>query len=381
MIKKKTYEEMLGQALGYLEGHSPITLTAPGSVSRTMVESVLNEVLGAYNTADLAVKMSYVSTASGFFLDLLGELVGVTRQNDSVAYVRATDRNIRFYVNSGTLGDLIPKAGDATKCEVPAGTTIESANGSVVYVTDVDHEAPAAAIEIWVTARAQTVGVIGNIGTGQLSVHSLAAGVLVENVSAVTTGQELEGDASLRSRIRSAVLVAQGANATAVADAAVQVPGVSDVLVNEFSAGAGSFELLLIPDGNRVPLESLLQVRSRIQNVAAFGINFVIREPRYVPIAIDLELSMPRVNDVEKPLLRDLAAGRISGYVGGLGPSEILHIGRLREAALGASRLIADVTIRSMRIGGRPQLIADYPLARDEVFIPDPEETSPFQVI
>lgn len=381
MLKRKSYEEMLATALGYLEGHSPISMTAPGSVARSLVEASLNEVLTAYNTADTAVKMAFVSTASGFFLDLLGEMVGVARRSEEYAYVRATDRNIRFYVNSGSLGDFIPKSGDPSKCMVPAGTRIESASGDIVYVTDANHEGPAAAQELWVTARAQTVGLSANIGPGVLSTHSLSSSVSVENVTAVTTGSETESDEALRHRIRNAVLVAEGANETAIADAAVQVPGVSDVIINEFSSGAGSFELLLLPDGNRVPLESMLQVRSRVEGVAAFGINFVVREPRYVPVAIDIELDMPRVAATEKPLLRDLVAGRMSGYVGSLQPTETLRVGRLREAALGVSRLISDVHIRSMRIGGRPQLIADYKLARDEIFIPDPEETSPFQVI
>jgi len=381
MLKRKSYEEMLATALGYLEGHSPISMVAPGSVARSLVEASLNEVLTAYNTADAAVRMAFVSTASGFFLDLLGELVGVTRREQGFAYVRSTDRNIRFYVNTGNLGDWIPKSGDATKCSVPAGTRIESAGGTVVYVTDVDHDGPAAAQELWVTARAQTVGTDSNVGPGQLVVHSLASQVMVENITSISTGTELESDEALRYRIRNSILVAEGANETAIVDAAIQVPGVSDVVVNEFSSGAGSFELLLLPDGNRIPLESLLQVSSRVEGVAAYGINFVVREPRYVPFAIDVEIDMPNALDTEKPLIRDLVAGRISGYVGALQPTETLRVGRLREAALGASRSVTDVHVRSMRIAGRPQLIADYPLARDEIFIPDPEETSPFQVV
>ena len=380
MIKKKSYEQLLSAALGYLEQHSEISLTAPGSVARALVESVMGEVHNVYNTTDTALKMAYVSTAGGFFLELLAEMVGLARRNKTYAYVRATDRNIRFFVNSGYLGDVIPKAGDPTKCRVPAGTTISSASGAIVFVTDQDHEAPASATEIWVTARAQTVGEGSNLGSSTLVSHSLAAGVSVENVNAITTGRALESDEELRFRVRNAVLVAQGANRSAIQDVAIQVAGVADVVLNEFSAGAGSFEMLLIPDGNRVPVEALLQVRSAIQGVAAFGTSFVVREPRYVPIAIDVEIDMPRALDVDKPLLRDLVSGKISVYAGELRPGETLRVGRIREAALTVSTLITDVHIRSMRIDGRPQLISDYVLARDEVFIPDPEEDSPFQV-
>jgi len=381
MLKKKTYDEMIGQALGYLETHSEITLTAPGSLSRTLVEAAINEVLTAYNTADTAVRMSFISTASGLFLDLLGELVGIFRRQQQYAYVRGTDRNIRFFVNSGTLGDLIPKSGDPTKSQVPAGTTITSTGGNITFVVDVDHDAPAAATEIWVTARAQTIGTTSNLGPGQLTSHSLAAGVQVENVDTVTSGAAVESDTSLRYRISNAVLTGQGANREAITDAAIQVPGISDVIVNEFSMGAGSFEMLLLPDGNRVPVDALLAARANVEQVAAFGINFSVREPRYVPIAIDVELTFQGAIDTTKPLLRELAAGRISQLVGALRPSETLRIGRLRGDILGVSGTISDAHIRSLRIDGRPQLVADYRLGRDEVFIPDPEETSPFQVI
>ena len=108
MLRKKTFEEMLATALGYLENHTEITMTAPGSVARALTEANIAEVVSAYNTADLAMRMAYVSSASGFFLDLIGELVGVVRRNEQYAYVRGSDSNIRFYVNSGSLGDYIP---------------------------------------------------------------------------------------------------------------------------------------------------------------------------------------------------------------------------------------------------------------------------------
>lgn len=381
MIKKKSYEQMISDSMAYLQNHSPISLVAPGSTSRTLVESALNEVFTAYNTADVALKMAFISTATGYFLDLLGEIVGIFRKQDQFAYVRETDRNVRFYVTSGVLGDYIPKSGDPTKCAVPTGTTITTADGNIVYVTDVDHEAPAQATEIWVTARAQDFGNSSNVGAGGLTSHSLNSSVKVENTSAITTGASLEPDDALRYRIQNAVLSAQGANETAVMQAALAVPGVADVIINEFSAGSGSFDLLLIPEGNRVPLDSIFRVRSAVENTAAFGINFGVREPRYVPIAFDIEIVTPRATDVEKPLIRDIAASRIAQYVGDLRPSSSLEIGRVREAILGASRLVSDLHVRSMRVGGRPQLVADYYLAKDEIFIPDPEETQPFKVI
>lgn len=373
MIRKKTANEILTRAANYLERESPITLVSPGSTVRALLDSVTTEMAVLYNTIDHAMMQAFVSSASGIFLDLLAEIVGLSRRTEVAAVTSANDRNIKFYVNSGAVSDYVST--------IPAGTTVSTADGLVTYVIDNSVTVPVGATEVFVTARAQTLGTEGNVGTGQLTSHSLGnQSVLVTNSQAIRTASSIETDQSLRFRIMNAVRSAESANRVAVRTAALRSSGVADIVLNEFAMGAGSFEILVIPIGNRVPFVALQEVISNVSDVIAYGTNFVVREPRYVPFSIDVELTMPRANDVDKPLLRETAASNIQRYIGQLRPGQQMTIGRIREACLGVSRDVADVHIRNIRIRGRTQHISNYELADDEVFIPDPDDSSPFQV-
>ncbi len=374
MIRKKSANEIVSRAAQYLERESPITLVSPGSTVRALLDSVSTEIAALYNTIDRAMLQAFVSSSSGVFLDLLSEIVGLSRRTEVAAITSANDRNIRFYVSTGVLSDYVTT--------IPAGTTVTNADGLVIYVVDNTVAVPTGSTEVFVTARAQTVGIAGNVGVGILTTHNLgSAVVLVTNREAITTASSIETDESLRFRIRNAVRSAEGANAVSIRTAALAVGGVADAVMREFAMGAGSFELLLIPVGNRVPATVIQQVVSNVNATIAYGMNFTVREPRYVPFSIDVELVMPRTDDIDKPLMKETAASNIQRYVGQLRPSATMSMGRIREACLSVNRDIVDVHIRNMRINGRTQHVSDYHLADDEVFIPDPAEASPFQVV
>ena len=380
MIQTKLTSEILGDALRFLQEHSDITLISPGSTARALVESISSQISQSYRMADSVITNTMPASATGVFLDLLGELVGVKRRLDTAVRTSASDRNIRFYVNTGVLGDYIEKPGDATKSLIPDGTTIETRDGTAIFEVDTDHEAPAGAVEMFVTARAQTLGPAGSAGVGALVRHSLSSSVLVENLETIETGIQVETDEALRLRIMNAVVSAEGANETAIRVAALGAPGIVDIIIRPFSMGSGSFEIIAIPIGNRVPLESLLAIQNRIDSVISYGTYFVIREPAYIPISMDIEIDIPLAADEEKESIKASVAGRIAGYIGDLRPGDFLVIDRLREIIISTSQRITDSIIRVLRINNNPQLVANIKLKETEVFIPDPSVTDPFLV-
>ena len=373
MIRKKNINQIVQRALDYLEQNTDITMLNPGGTARALVDAVAAEMAGLYTILDRSMVQAFVSTASGVFLDLIAEMVGIRRRSEVAAYTSQSDKNVRFYVTSGAIRDYIST--------IPAGTTITSADGSVVFVTDEAYAVPANATQLYVTARAQTVGAQGNIGLGSLVSHNLGnSNVFVENREAITTASGIEDDRSLRQRIKYAVRSAEGSNMVAVRMAALSVPGVSDLIIHPYAMGSGSFEIILIPQGNRVATATLSDVRSAISQTVAFGINFVIREPRYVPVSVSVELVMPEVPDTLKAQHRNLVAGAIQRYVGSLRPGGTIVANRIRQAALSVSNRISDVTIRELRIYGRPMAVGNLKLKPDEIFIPDPDEAEPFRV-
>ena len=78
--------------------------------------------------------------------------------------------------------------------------------------------------------------------------------------------------------------------------------------------------------------------------------------------------------------LRNAAAAAISSYVSSLRPGGQLVINRIREAVLATDGRIDDLRIRALRIKGRSQILSNFRLDGDQVFIPDPDETTPFLV-
>jgi len=214
-----------------------------------------------------------------------------------------------------------------------------------------------------------------------LVAHNLGStSVFVETRESVQTASGVEDDRSLRFRIKSAVRSAEGSNELAVRLAALGIPGVSDVVINPYSMGSGSFEIILLPQGNRVPVATLADVRSAVAQVISFGVNFQIREPRYVPFSVALELVQATVPDYLQEQTKSQAASAVQQYIGSLGPNSTLVMNRIREVALGVDQRILDIKVREVRIHGRPLVIANYHLKSDEIFIPDPEATEPFSV-
>jgi uncharacterized phage protein gp47/JayE len=102
---RKTKEEMLEGILTQLTSRKGITETSPGSVARTFAEVLVDEFYGFYEELDAMMVMSYVSTARGTYLDLIGMLLDCTRNTgelDSEYRYRITNQ---VYVVQG--GNLI----------------------------------------------------------------------------------------------------------------------------------------------------------------------------------------------------------------------------------------------------------------------------------
>lgn len=78
---KKTKQEILSDLLDRMEKQTEITNTDPGSVARTFVEILTEEFYEFYNELELASTMSFVSTASGRYLDMIGRLLDCQREN------------------------------------------------------------------------------------------------------------------------------------------------------------------------------------------------------------------------------------------------------------------------------------------------------------
>lgn len=380
MIPVKTYEEILSATLKGVTQETDINQVGPGTVIRGISSAFAKELAKAFSTQRDAFLQQHLTHASGLYLDLIGQTFGLIRRGKSQAIVRRADRTIKFYVNSATLGEALPHPTNLNLGRIPAGTTVFGPNG-ITFVVDDDYDFPSATQEAFAGAISTGKGSGQNVGVGDLSSHDLGvSGVFVTNPLAITTGSELESDEEFRFRISQYVTSSAGQNEAAVRLAVLSVTGVADVIRQPWHAGAGSFRLTIIPVSNRVPVETLRQVRGNVAAVAADGTFFQVEEPRYIAISLSMRL-VPRKDASITAVDRDLVEQAIRRLVGNTRPGESFIINRLRAEALGATTNIADVRLQSISLNRRPQALVNFDLDRDELLVPDEELEDPILVV
>lgn len=382
VIRKKTFEQMNRESIEHLARSSIITALSPGGTARALVEASNRQIADFYDLVESAVSQAYISLASGAHLDLLGQTLGVIRRTEESALVQVDDRNLRFYVETGTLGQRLPHPTDGTKGQIPAGTRVTSRDGTAIFVLQDDFTFPIGTREVFVTARATTTGTQGNVGRWELNDHNLGVtGVLVRNEDSIAVGRDVEKDESYRVRISNQILAVSGANETAIRMSLLSVPGVADVFLSPGAAGAGSIRALLIPQTNRVPIQTLERVRRQIVSTAAYGIHVLVEEPDYVPISMTLRITTSRTSAVSTTALATGVESQVRLYLGDLRPGTMLNINRLRLAALQAHTEIEDVSIIELCINRRPVMLQNWTLNEEQVFIPDDRFDDPIKVV
>ncbi len=372
-VKARDYSEMVSDALGFLTANTEITFIEQGSIARALIDAPLLEVSRLQDFVVVNFDNSFPSSASGPFLDVIGDGLGLVRRDTHSAIVLKEDGAIRFFVRNGTLGQRLPDPLEATKCLIPGGTVVSNSDSSVEYAVAEDIQFPLNAKSVTVPGIAINPGSGSVIGPGHLTSHSLApTDVLVTNDIAITTGTDEETDESFRFRITKAFSTRFSNNGTSVQVAATSIVGVVQANLIEFARGAGTFDVLLIPRGNRLPKSVKDDALRAISEVTAFGISARVREPDYVPIKISLRLRfVPEAGVGTRDVVRDSVQTSILGYIGSIPMGGELIINQLRNAVLGASSLVVDMTIMEICIDGKQNAIRNHKLASDELFSPD----------
>lgn len=104
---RKTKTEMLNTVLASLLSRKKVTDTSPGSVARMFAEILIEEFYQFYEQLDAMMLMSFVSTANGTYLDLIGELLACKRsQGETDNDYRYRITNQVYVVQGGNLTSL-----------------------------------------------------------------------------------------------------------------------------------------------------------------------------------------------------------------------------------------------------------------------------------
>lgn len=208
---QQKFEEVTGQSVVLKEGE-PVNL---------VLYACAVQLFQMYLNVDKAGKMNFLKYAYGDFLDNLGALKGVSRQDATAATC-----TVRF-----TLSAERP-----TVIGIPQGTRVTTQDAEIYFATDEYAEIPIGDTYVDVICTALTAGETGNnYGAGEINVivDPIAYVASCENLTAASGGLELEDDESLADRIylAPANYSVAGPEAAYIYFTKLAYPGVEDVRV------------------------------------------------------------------------------------------------------------------------------------------------------
>lgn len=369
----KSLIQMNADSLRYLAENTDITYLSEGSRARSLVEasnleiSRLNEFLVSTWTNQ------FINTAQGQYLDLIGEMLGVTRLGKGAGSTSAEDESVQFSVATGTLGAKFPNPANANTGLIPAGLQIKTVDGSIKYTVPENVEFPAALTEVFVPVISESSGTSVNVGRGRLTVHDGPSGVNVTNLKAITNGTSIESDADYRFRLANSTAGKASCNAIGVKLSLSALPDIASVRLREFARGAGTFDALLVPAGNTLSSNVADIARQSLDAASAFGISSRVIQPAYIRFRLSVQLipiAGTGAGTVDSNKLT--AKNAILDHFDSIPIGGELIINRLRAAIVDAvTNDIKDMRILDLCINGRPRVIRNIKLRPDQLFTPD----------
>lgn len=377
MLFKKSLTELNEQAINDLQNNTDITNMSIGGVARSMLEVVNKQLSDYYNVLDINQAMGFLSSAEGYFLDLIGDLFNMPRLQSEKATATSADKTQRFYVTRGYLGDYIPTL------QILEGTKVTTSDDEISFTVTADVSFDAGATEVYVPIESDDTGVSYNVGKNALIKHNLGlVDVYTVNDKPLINGSDTEDDNNYRYRISNATLSAEKANETAIRLAALSVDGVADVHMSPYARGMGSYDILVIPTEGLADSTLIAQVQSAIEGVQAYGIRGTATAPGVVPV--DIEVRVIFVNGVtngEQESIRQRVKTAIERYTVSIPIGGTFILNELRQQIMDVSPKIRDHVITCYYFREQPHLPGNVYINYDEIFYPNPDSAEAIRCI
>lgn len=294
----KDHELIIKESIDFLKENTNITSTGPGSKMRTLLEIMRKHLREQYATFDVNTAIGFVHGATGFYLDYIGETLGVKRFTEQSAHASGSSLTVKFFTYENNFGQLNKDAaGLPNDINLNAGTKIWGMKNGVKVVFTVQRSIilPKDSDTAYVEVKAVSSGSASNVQPAVLKYHDFKnyadaknQSLLVTNVDSIDSGIDGESDDDYRYRIINTKLSEATGNLTALRMAALQIPGVADVNIVNRYAGLGTV-LIYLKSTEPVASQSLIQnVQDAVDEVAAAGIRVTVVPPVYTAFTIVL---------------------------------------------------------------------------------------------
>ena len=282
-----------------VENDTNIRSFSPGSVARALLEAYADTAIELHTILDAKIISSMVTVASGEMLDNIGALFNLSRKDYAYAQgpvVISIDK--LFGKSLDDLKDLIAEKTGVRPdvLTIPSGTEIVSSGGNITFntVVDVNLSDEEVIVDV-ISSRPGTYGnisssVLTRFGTLPLDFLHITQYVTVRNTLPISGGDGIESDDNFRFRIVNAYTASSSGNITALRLAALSVPGVSDVIINNYEYGIGTVGIFVISETPIVSQGILNGVQAVVNQVSSAGERVIISAPDYRALDILVRL-------------------------------------------------------------------------------------------
>tara|TARA_Y100000310_G_scaffold234993_1_gene238015 strand:+ start:13235 stop:14461 length:1227 start_codon:yes stop_codon:yes gene_type:complete len=393
----RTYQQLLASSLNDLSTETNLSRLSPGGKARALLESHNRRLEDVYDTFDLNVIRAFLSSATGQFLDLFGQLLAEPRQTSALALAGTTMQVQKFYVTTGTFGDI----NNGAPITIQAGAILSSktAGKGTTYRLTETAVLPASSSTYWVGVEAQVPGDAANVGSASLVFHDfedyedvLNNTLLTTNVHAIANGRDPESDTNYRFRLTQKITDSATANETALRLAALVTPGVADVTIKKRYYGIGTVLILVESTTPSASAGLLTAVQARVNSVKAGGEKIYVKGPREIGLTFEIAVHYKKsLTTDDLVLIEESIEDSIEDYLTSLGIAGNFDVNRFVAEIFDVSDEIVDLgapnepldvvhIYRPSRLEDnrfRETLLGDYEPAEDERVILEQTVTKP----
>lgn len=317
-IQSRDLDVMVNDTLQRIvDANVGITNTNDGSVIKTIVESILNEVDIQYYQLQEIYKASGIDSAVGTDLDRMVEILSVVRK----AAVAATG-TVTFSITEVSAHDIVIQQGEMI-------STIPDVDGKIVeFYTTEQATLVAGNMSVDVPVKCNITG-LTYIPIGGLCImeNSIVGIESVSNTAIINSGSDAESDTSLRTRAKSALYTLGKGTSAAVRAALLPISGVIDAVVNDQADGVGTASVVVVT--TTIPPSPALQstIAAAVADAKSAGVKFTIIYPTITLQDITVTTTAGTSAVIGKA---------ITDYVNTLGVGDALIINQLERAIINA---------------------------------------------
>ncbi len=400
-IFARDFNNLLADSLAELTDSTSLTRTSPGSKIRTILSTVNRRLSEGYQDFDINFARAFLSGADGKWLDLIGELLGIPRLGVSVAQTTDTAQIVKFYVDSGNFGDI----NNGSDINLPANTilsTLDNQQGTLYKILQAATLVSSQS-ELFISVVAITPGESSNIGANSLTFHSFTnytdsanKTLKVNNIANIFNGSDVESDTNYKFRISRSALSSEAANQTSIILAALSVPGVANVILQNRAEGIGTYRIIIKSITPSVSTNLIDNVNAALSRVTAEGVRGLVSRPLETGMTFLLTLTYKNgIGDDEKDAIDVQVRNSITDYVDNLDIGEPFILNQLVDRVLSVSSSIKDIgepnkpiddmfVYRETRLNDnkiRQELLANYTPQGNERIIIEPSISTPITII